>query len=225
MTQRPRVGRPAPVDDATDGRLREVSVETRPRGQPTARELGGGVPSRTGEGPQGQPPRARARHGPAAVQAKRRAAVALGVAGRPAVTVDQAVEGLAAGVGDHEPGRHAGGAQRADHRAGRCSDDVVCASPIPARLGGQRGQAAPVSQAPPMTPPCSQHQSDSHAGILSQRRVCGRPERRPSPGSDTCRDAGCRVSPVRRERGPREGPPTTASGATWRPRRGSTRAR
>jgi hypothetical protein len=71
-----------------------------------------------------------------------RAGGAVRIGGGTAVRPDEAVEDLAAGVGDHEPRRDARGHERPDHRAGRGADDLVRAARVPLGLLRERAQPA-----------------------------------------------------------------------------------
>ena len=147
-----RVVAPAVGDDAADDLLQRLGGDEAAR-HPAGEQGGGRVAVRRAQGPQRQPPGARAERRQRPLEPEPRAAGAVGLGRRAAAGVDDAVEGLAGRVGDHEPGRDPGDAQRADHRAGRGADDdrrrVAGSQPV----WSASASSPPVSQAPPWTPP------------------------------------------------------------------------
>ena len=136
-----RVGAPAARDDAADGLLERLRGEDAAR-DPAGEHGGGRVAPGVGERAKREPPGAGADRRQGALELEAGATGAVGLGGRAPVGVDDALEYLAARMGDHEPGRDAGGAERADHRAGRGADDVVGLGGVPAGLGGQRVEPA-----------------------------------------------------------------------------------
>ena len=110
------------------------SVETNPRRHPAGDHLERRVAQRVRERGEGHPERARADRGQAAMEPEAGARGAIRVGGGTAVRADEAVEDLAARVGDHEPGRHACRDERADHRARRGADDLIRAARVPVGL-------------------------------------------------------------------------------------------
>jgi hypothetical protein len=96
------------------------------------------------------------------VEAENRAGGAIGLGGRGAVGGHDALEGLAGGVGDHEPGRDPRRAERADHGAGRGADDEVGAAWVPVGLVGEGVQRTGEPGAPEHATG-AEHEPDPHA--------------------------------------------------------------
>ena len=128
-----RVRGPAVRDDAAHSALERLGRDDAAR-QPPAQHRARRVPARVGEALQCELPRPRADRRRRLLEVKDGTGGAVGLRSRPAVGVQQAIEGLAAGVRHHEPGRHAGGTERSDHRAGGGADDVVGGCRVPAGL-------------------------------------------------------------------------------------------
>ena len=120
--------------------------------------------------------------GEGALEAVPGACSAVGLGRRAAAGIDHAVEGLASGVGDHEPGRDAGDAQRADHRARGGADDDVSRGGVPTRLLGERVEPAGQPGAS-LHPARAEDQSDPHGGEATRTPGAERRGRRPGAGS------------------------------------------
>ena len=158
----PEVGVRAPAagDHAADRVLERRGGEDSTR-NPAADHRGGREPARVGERAERQPPGAGTdrRQGP--LQLEPGATGAVGLGGWPPVDVIDAFEHLPTGVGDHEPGRDAGGAQCADHRAGRGAHHVVGRGRVPAGLLGERVQPAG-EPGTPLDPTSAEDESNLH---------------------------------------------------------------
>ena len=169
----PRMARPTARHGAPD-RVPQRPGRDHPTRKPGAEVHPGRVPERISKGLQSEPPRSRPDRRKRPLETEDRAPAAVGLLGRSALGIDEAVEPLARGVRDHEPGRHARCAQRTDHGAGRSPDHAVCAGRVPARLVGERVQCA--------REPCAAHHA-ARAEHQSHARTPGRTPRGPLPRS------------------------------------------
>ncbi len=136
-----RVGTPAAGDDATDRLLERLGREDAAP-QPAAEDSCRRVAARVDESAKRKLPGAGTDRRPGALQLESRPGGTVGRCRRASLGVADAVERLSTRVGDHEPGWDAGGAKRADHRAGRGSDHIVRLRWVPTRLLGERVQPA-----------------------------------------------------------------------------------
>ena len=157
----PAVRRPARRDDPAHLLAQRLGRED-PTGQPAGDHARRGVAARMKQGAQRQRPRARPdRRRPAEVELERGAAAAIGLRRGHPGGVDDALEGLARRVGDHEPGRHPAGEQRGQHRAGRGADDHLGTRRVPAGLLRDRIERAD-QPGPTLDPAGAKDEPDLH---------------------------------------------------------------